>query len=199
MAFLQRVLVKLFAHPIEGREPEVVSLEDSIYLVGLSTETSVRSVFRDVPALGSRYQEFKRTHPLPNLRVPWGFAAVTCNMDGTSGTFTYFVGDRVTSLDAVPEGLTGCTIPQAEYAIFPVRPKNRFGWPLAIIAAKEHAIGRWLPQSRYEAGGPRVPGALVINDFEYHDERSVRKPDPRIDLYVAVRPRSSGPSTTFDM
>jgi predicted transcriptional regulator YdeE len=75
-------------------------------------------------------------------------------------------------------------IPAIKYAIFPVRPRNRFGWGLAIANAKGYAYTVWLPASGYEPAG-------VIDDFEYHDERSTRKQNPEIDLYVAVKPRGA--------
>jgi predicted transcriptional regulator YdeE len=45
---------------------------------------------------------------------------------------------------------------------------------------KRYAYTVWLPNSGYELAG-------AIDDFEYHDERSTRKNDPEIDLYVAIR------------
>jgi AraC family transcriptional regulator len=89
------------------------------------------------------------------------------------------MGDVVTSFEQVPDGLTEFEIPVGTYAVFPVRPKNRFGWAIAIANTKRYAYGVWLPGSGYEPAG-------TIDDFEYHDERSTRKRDPEIDLYVAV-------------
>jgi predicted transcriptional regulator YdeE len=51
---------------------------------------------------------------------------------------------------------------------------------LAIGNVKRYAYTVWLPNSGYELAG-------TIDDFEYHDERSTRKNDPEIDLYVAIR------------
>ncbi len=38
----------------------------------------------------------------------------------------------------------------------------------------------WLPQSGY------LP-ARIVDDFEWHDERSTRKKGAEIDLYVAIK------------
>ena len=80
------------------------------------------------------------------------------------------------------EGLVAFVIPAITYAVFPVRPKNQMGWAFAIPDAKRYAYTVWLPDSAYEAAG-------VIDDFEYHDERSTRKKNPEIDLYVAIKKR----------
>jgi predicted transcriptional regulator YdeE len=86
----------------------------------------------------------------------------------------------VTSLKDVPQGLRTFEIPAIKYAVFPIKPKNRFGWPFAIAEAKRYAYTIWLPKSGYQVAG-------VIDDFEYHDERSTRKKDPMADLYVAIK------------
>jgi predicted transcriptional regulator YdeE len=74
------------------------------------------------------------------------------------------------------------TIPAITYAAFPVRTGSRLGWAFVIPDVKRYAYTVWLPDSGYEAAG-------VIDDFEYHDERSTRKRDPEIDLCVAIKKR----------
>jgi predicted transcriptional regulator YdeE len=174
-------LLQLFIHPVEGTQPRIVDLERPILILGLSIETSVKMIGRDVAGLGKRFALHKQEHGLPNKKEPWGFAAASHGYDEATGAFTYVMGDVVTSLDQVPEGLVGFEIPASTYAVFPVRPKNRLGWGIGIPAVKGYAYREWLPGSGYEAaGGP-------VDDFEYHDERSVRKGDPEIDLYIAIR------------
>jgi AraC family transcriptional regulator len=175
------ILLNLFIHPVEGTQPRIVDLERPILILGLSIETDVKKIGRDVAWLGKRFAQHKQEHGLPNKKEPWGFAAASHSYDEGTRAFTYVMGDVVTSLDQVPEGLIGFEIPAGTYAVFPVRPKNRLGWGLGIPAVKGYAYREWLPGSGYEAaGGP-------VDDFEYHDERSVRKRGPEIDLYIAVR------------
>ncbi len=176
------MLMKLFAERIDGYEPRILDLQQPILIVGIAVETSLRSIYRDVPALGKRYQTFKKTHDIPNKAEPWGFAAVTWGHNEATGSMTYMLGDMVTSPALVPEGLRSFTIPAITYAVFPIRPRNRFGWPFAIADVKRYAYTVWLPRSGYEPAG-------VIDDFEYHDERSARPKHPEVDLYVAIRPR----------
>jgi AraC family transcriptional regulator len=174
-------ILKLFIHPVESTQPRIVDLAHPIMILGLSMETSAKTIARDVPRLGRRFEGYKRGHGLPNKKEPWGFAAVSRGYDEETGAFTYIMGDVVTSLEQVPEGLVGFEIPTGTYAVFPVRPKNKFGWGIGISAVKGYAYREWLPDSGYEAAG----GA--VDDFEYHDERSVRKGNPEIDLYIAIR------------
>jgi predicted transcriptional regulator YdeE len=179
---MQNLLMRLFVYDIEGIEPRIVDLQQPILLVGMSVDTDLRRIYRDVPAVGKRYRDYKRTHAIPNKKEPWAFAAVSKGYDQAKGTLSYTLGDVVTALPQTPEGLVSLEIPALKYAIFPVRPKNRFGWPLAIANTKRYAYTVWLPKSGYEPAG-------VIDDFEYHDERSTRKSNPEVDLYVAIRPK----------
>ena len=179
MASIKSFLVGLFAHDVET-QPRIVELEHPIRILGLSVFTDSRRVARDVARLGSQLEKYKKERGIPNKKQPWGFAAVSKDYDEAQKTFLYIMGDVVTSLDDVPSGLIPFEIPAGTYAVFPVRPKNRWGWAVAIIATKKHAYGVWLPASGYEPAG-------TIDDFEYHDERSVRKDNPEIDLYVAIK------------
>ena len=174
------ILTKLLVNDLSGYEPRIVQLEEPITIVGMSMETTLKRIYRDVPALAKQFEQLKREHRVPNKKEPWAFAAVSKDFDRASGTQTYIMGDVVTSAAGLPDGLISFDIPMGTYAIFPVRPKNRLGWGPAIANAKGYAYTVWLPKSGYEPAG-------VIDDFEYHDERSTRTRSPEIDLYVAVK------------
>jgi predicted transcriptional regulator YdeE len=177
---MSNVFERFFAHDITSTEPRIVDLEQPIQIIGMGVDTNLKTVYRDIPALGKQFAKYKQTHEIPNKRQPWGFAAVSRGFNEEKGTFTYFMGDRVTMIAQVPDGLKAFEIPVAKYAVFPIRPKNRLGWPVAIASAKRYIYTAWLPNSIYTQAG-------VIDDFEYHDERSTRKGNPEIDLYVAIQ------------
>jgi hypothetical protein len=145
-------LLQLFIHPVEGTQPRIVDLERPILILGLSIETSVKMIGRDVAGLGKRFALHKQEHGLPNKKEPWGFAAASHGYDEATGAFTYVMGDVVTSLDQVPEGLVGFEIPASTYAVFPVRPKNRVGWGIVSPPSRATPIGSGCP-----APGTRRP------------------------------------------
>ena len=176
----RNILERLFAHDITSVEPRIVDLEEPIQIIGMGVDTDLKNVFRDIPSLGRQFAKHK--HVIPNKKEPWGFAAVSKGLDQAKGTFRYFMGDQVTTLEQVTDGLKALEIPALKYAVFPIRPKNPLGWPMAIASAKKYIYGTWLPNSCYEPAGP-------VNDFEYHDERSLRKGNAEIDLYVAIKER----------
>src|SRR5512134_3487489 len=115
---MSNIFERFFAHDITSITPRILDLEQPIQILGMSVDTNLKSVYRDIPALGRQF---------------------------------------------------------AKYAVFPIRPKNRFGWPVAIASSKRHIYATWLPNSIYTQAG-------MINDFEYHDERSTPKSNPEFDL-----------------
>lgn len=180
---IRRLLASLFVNDLSGYQPRIVDLKKPITIVGMSVDTTLRRIYRDVPTLGRKFKQMKELHPIPGRKKPWAFAAVSKGYNPSTGAMTYMMGDVVTRAGKVPKGMKSFRIPAGKYAVFPVRPKSSAGWGLAIANAKGYAYTRWLPGSGYEAAG-------AIDDFELHDERSERKPDPEIDLYVAIRPRA---------
>ncbi|MBN1888575.1 MAG: effector binding domain-containing protein [Thermoflexales bacterium] len=178
MPSIKKLVMSLFVHDVETR-PRMVELEQPIQIVGMAIDTDIRNIYRDVPRVGKQFAQYKRDHVIPHKKQPWAFAAVSKDFDAEKKTFTYIIGDVVTSLQDVPPGLIAFEIPPITYAVFPVRPKNSLGWGIGIPAVKQYAYTGWLPGSGYEAAG-------IVDDFEYHDERSVSK-NPEIDLYIAIR------------
>lgn len=167
---------------IEFPVPEIIRLEEPIKIVGLAIQTGTKTVYKDVPELGKKFHSLKKSKGLKHRKMPWGFAAVTKDFDQKQGTWTYIIGDVVTSLKDQPAEFVTFEIPAGTYAVFTVRPKNRLVWGWTITQVKNYAYTQWLPGSDYTAAGD-------IDDFEYNDERSMRLRDAEIDLYISVRPR----------
>lgn len=183
---MPNLLTNLLVHDLTGYVPEMVGLDQPISLIGISIETTLKRIYRDVPKLGRRFKELKKEHPIPYRKKPWAFAAVSQGFDPTTGAMTYIMGDVVTSVDDVPESMKAFAIPALKYAIFPVRPKRLAGWGPAIAHARGYAYTVWMPKSGYTPAGP-------IDDFELQDERSILRRDPQVDLYVAVKAKDSRP------
>jgi len=164
---------------IEKVQPRIVTLSEPIKMVGVSTRTGMKTIFRDAARLGQEYKRVKDANLIPNKKQPWGFVAVSRDFHGME-SWEYLMGDVVDCFDCVPEGLKSFEIPAMTCAVFPIRPKNKYMWGPAIGLTKKYIFNEWLPNSNYEADNS------ILGDFEYHDERSLG-PNPEIDLYVAVK------------
>jgi predicted transcriptional regulator YdeE len=162
------------------KEPIIVTMQNPIKFVGLSINTDAKSIYKDAGKLGKEYQQFKEMHKIPNLQEPWAFVAYSKDFNEATKSWEYIMGDVVTNLDSIPEGLNGYEIPAMEYAIFPIKAKFKFLWGLEIGRMKRYIFTNWLPNSIYKSTGC---------DFEYHDERSIGK-NPSIDLYVAIEEKN---------
>jgi AraC family transcriptional regulator len=170
------------AFRVEKVEPKIVTLREPMQMIGVSTRTGMKTIFKDAARLGQEYKKIKDAHLIPNKRDPWAFVAISKDFQGTE-SWEYLMGDVVTCVDVVPEGLKCFEIPPRMYAVFPVRPRSRFSWGITIGLTKKYIFTEWLPQSNYEADNS------ILGDFEYHDERSLAK-NPEIDLYVAIKEKA---------
>ncbi len=102
---------------IGDTEPEIVTLQEPIKFVGLSVKTDDKNIYEDAAQLGKDYSQFKKTHNMPNLKDPWAFLAYSRDFDERTRSWEYIMGNVVTSLDSVPEGLNGYEIEAVKYAI----------------------------------------------------------------------------------
>jgi AraC family transcriptional regulator len=169
--------------PLEKSEPKLVTLKEPIKMIGVSTRTGMKTIFKDAAKLGQEYKQVKDQNLIPNKKTPWGFVAISKDFQGME-SWDYLMGDVVNTLDHVPAGLEPFEIPASTYAVFPIRPRSKFSWGITIARMKKYIYTEWLPDSKYEAD------PSILGDFEYHDERSLRK-KPEIDLFVAIKERAT--------
>lgn len=88
--------------------------------------------------------------------------------------FDYIACVRVASLERVPEGLAGTTVPAGTYAVFTHR-----GPIGGIVATVRKVWGEWIP-----AAGLRPTGAP---EFELYDERfRGEEPDSQVEIWIPV-------------
>lgn len=94
---------------------------------------------------------------------------------GAGSDFSYIAGIEVTSLDDIPEGMAGRTIPASKYAVFTHKGaletlKDTFGY----------IYGTWLPTSGY------TPAQSI--GFELYDERFDNFSEKsELDIYVPIK------------
>ncbi|RPJ23316.1 MAG: AraC family transcriptional regulator [Chloroflexi bacterium] len=164
---------------IEKVEPTIINLDEPIKMIGVSTRTGMKTIFKDAASLGQEYKKLKDANLIRDKKEPWGFVAVSKDFQGEE-SWEYLMGDVVNSLDFVPEGCKSFEIPAMTYAVFPIRPKSKLSWGITIGLTKKYIFTEWLPNSKYESDNS------ILGDFEYHDQRSLAK-RPEIDLYIAIK------------
>jgi AraC family transcriptional regulator len=98
----------------------------------------------------------------------------------SDGKLSYFVGFEVDSLDAVPCGAAGKSIPPMRYA-----KATHVGPPAETLGQTlDYVYGEWFLNSTYRTGHLRDTPFAVI---EYYDKRSSLTP-PEMDIFVPIKP-----------
>jgi predicted transcriptional regulator YdeE len=173
------VLYNILIGNIDKKEPQIVKLNEPIKLIGIEINTNDKNIYKDVGLVASKFNEFKKSNPIPYLKQPWASINISKDYNVETKTFKYIVGDVVTQVDSIPKGLYYYEVPSLTYAIFPIRPKSRIAWGITMGRMKRYIYLEWLPKSGYKP-------SEIIGDFELHDDRSLRK-SPEINLYIALK------------
>ena len=150
-------------------------------LVGISVRTSYANDLDpdtecDRSACAARYFEENIADKIPHLKDSYAiFCAYLDYGYGDERAYTYFVGQEVSKVDTLPEGLTAIMIPAQTYVKFTT---NSGPVPQIIINAWQY-IWRLSPA---ELGGERSWNV----DFELFDERAENLEDAVIDVYIGI-------------
>jgi predicted transcriptional regulator YdeE len=104
------------------------------------------------------------------------FAAYTEYDADQSGGYTYFLGEEVSDLSHIPEGLCSLVIPAGTYARFTIEPS-----PLPQVIMD--AWSKIWQMTIEDLGGDRS----YHTDFEIYDERAFNPMAAVIDVYVGIQ------------
>ncbi len=168
---------------IDKKEPQIVKLNEPIKLIGLEISTNDKDIYKDVGRVAAKFNEIKKINPIPYLKQPWASINISKDYNVETKTFKYIMGDVVTKVGSIPNGLNSYEVPALTYAVFPIRPKSKIAWGITMGRMKRYIYTEWLPNSGYEA-------SEIIGDFELHDDRSLGK-KPEINLYVALKEKNN--------
>jgi len=177
-------------HTVFHKEP--LTMDQLCHLQGGITMEPVITTIETVTVVGMEYHGQNKNKEITTM---WGMfnqkcmaiphlmgkraAYGVCFSDadyGTTGMFRYVAGLPVTAVDAVPEGMTSCTVPAGQYAVF-----THCGTLATLDKTFDYIYGTWLPSSEYRLDAVRP-------DFEYYDERFTTGDDPasKFDIYIPI-------------
>lgn len=129
------------------------------------------------PTVQKYFHEVLFNH-IPNRKTPGNTYCVYTNYESdASGEYTYFIGEEVTHVTTIPEGLTQLVIPEQTYAKFTNGPAPM---PAVCINAW-HEIWN---MTTSDMGGKRS----YIADFELYDERAQDHQQVELDIYIGIQP-----------
>jgi len=166
---------------LESIKP-VFMKKDAFMLVGVDKYTDT-----GFAAIGEAWDELcKRSGEIRNCvndRTRYGFEDYSRGFESPPGAalphYHYLAAVQVDSLDDIPEGLFGRSVPEATYAVFTQR------MPIGDL----HKVFRyvydvWLPKSGYEID------PAVCADFEYYPEPITDREHALVEIYLPVVAKS---------
>lgn len=147
---------------------------DAFHLIGISAKTSNDPGFaeKDIPALWTQWLTGGYQERINN-RLDQDIYCVYTDYEGDhTSPYTVFLGCKVSSVEDVPEGLSGRTFASATYQQFTAKGNIQEG---SVFHAWQQIWGT--PLSR-----------TFVADFERYDHRATEGPDAEVDLFIGIEP-----------
>jgi predicted transcriptional regulator YdeE len=150
-----------------------------IKLIGIEIRTSNQKESdpsqAKIPGLWKHFMEQRIATKIPNIMRPGTIFAVYRDYESDfRGDYTLTLACQVSSLESIPKGMTGFTIPTAKYMVFTAEGK-----------IPESIIQTWGSIWKYFSDSPPYQRAYTA-DFEIHDKRS-QSENPEVEIHIAVR------------
>ena len=154
--------------------PKVVTRNEK-KVIGIAVRTSnqleVHHSTAQIPKAWSRFAADKILEQIPNQAHKTTVLGVYTDYESDqNGKYSLIIGTEVTSLDDIPAGMTGITVPPAKYLEFKFEGKL----PDVVTAA-------WQQIWKYFAGNADYQ-RIFSTDFEVYDSKH---PD-KVDIFIAV-------------
>ncbi|MFL5759047.1 MAG: GyrI-like domain-containing protein [Thermomicrobiales bacterium] len=152
----------------------------AIHVVGIATRTT-NDLERDpaTASIGQLWQRFYREgvgDQIPDRVEPSAILGVYTDYESDhTGAYTLMLGFEVESLNEIPDGLRGITIPAADYAVFPVTGSM----PDALI-------GKWIQIWSHFDGAANGRRSFQ-SDIEFH-RTDPQTGEARVEIAIAVEP-----------
>ena len=151
-----------------------------IKLMGIKVRTNNKAEWDPLTAKISpcvqHYFNQQLANKIPHRKTPdTTFCAYTDYESDYTGEYTFYIGEEVSSMDNIPEGLESHIIPPQTYIKFTTEPGPM---PNVVINAWQE-IWKMAPA---DLGGKR----RYHTDFEVYDERAKDHKNVVLDLYIGL-------------
>jgi len=144
---------------------------ESLQIIGIKIKTSNQNAMQDIPQLWNRFyaEDIKK---IQNKLGEDVFAIYTEYEGNYTKPYSYILGCTVSSLDPIPDGMTGMTIPSAKYEIFIAKGKM----PDKVVETWQHI---W--QSEIDAK------RVYKTDFEVYGEKYGNPENSEVEIYIGIK------------
>jgi predicted transcriptional regulator YdeE len=139
------------------------------FFIGLELRTNNTECSYTMPAHKETFFKERIAEKIPN-KVNGNILALYTDYEGDyTKPYSWILGCEVSSLDNIPEGLTGRVIPESNYAVFTTQGE----FPQGLIAAWQAVWNSHLNRS-------------YTSDFEVYRSDFDPQKNPEVALYIAV-------------
>lgn len=144
----------------------------SFYLIGISIRTTNENqqAAQDIPALWQRFMENNMASEIPHKLSDELYCVYTEYEKDYTRPYTTVLGCKVSSLDQIPEGMSGWQIPESDYQIFRASGKQD----------EPFVLNEWMRiwdseiKRRYTA------------DFEIYGAEAHHPEQAKVDIYISI-------------
>ncbi len=146
--------------------------KDAFQVIGIEICTSNQTAMIDLPKLWGKFFAENIKDRIPN-KVNSNFLAVYTNYEGNhTKPYTCILCCEVNSLDTIPAGMVGKTIPSAKYEIFTAAGKM----PDKIVETWQYIWNSEIEKRR-----------AYISDFEVYGEKYGNPESSEVEIYIGIK------------
>jgi predicted transcriptional regulator YdeE len=159
------------------------TLTDPISVIGVQTRTNNARELSGNSAIGALWSRlFAENLPaqIPHRASESIFAVYSNYASDENGDYDYLLGCPVTSIEAIPEGMTYAAIPTGDYAVF----TSETGPVVEVVQATWKHIWGLAPG---ELGGKRS----FLTDYEVYDHRAKNPSNAQVEIHLSLEPESA--------
>jgi predicted transcriptional regulator YdeE len=160
--------------------PAKAILVDPIYVAGYQVRTSNAKEMSGNGEIGKLWARFYQENLAAQIPNRVGQSLMVVYSDYASdekGEYSYLLGAPVTSIDALPAGLTYRKIPAGQYAVVTTAQ----GPLIDVLQAAWKHIWSMSPA---ELGGKRA----FQEDYEIYDQRSMNPTSAQVEIHIGLKP-----------
>jgi predicted transcriptional regulator YdeE len=154
-------------------EPKLTTTKE-IKLIGVEVRTTNKQEMdpasAKIPGLWGRFFQEQIAEKIPNKKSGGVLLGVYTKYESDyTGPYSLLVGTEVNILDAIPEGMTGLTIPAGKYLVFAAEGPM----PKALVDSWTHIWSYFAETSSYQRA--------YTTDYEMHYSND------KADIYIAIK------------
>jgi predicted transcriptional regulator YdeE len=146
--------------------------KEAFKIIGIEIKTSNQKAMQDIPQLWNRFYAEDIKNKILNKSSEDVFAVYTEYEGDHTKPYSYILGCAVGSLDSIPDGMIGITIPSSKYEIF-----------TAIGKMPDKVVETWQDIWHPEVDAKRT----YKTDFEVYGEKYGNPENSEVEIYIGVK------------